>query len=272
MKNYMKLHKSFALLMLAAFLGEGSVAKAQQLADSEQVNVAFGTQAKEDLLGGVSAVSVSELLKKDYHTSSLSELSSLVSGYNGNVWGQGALVLVDGVPRDAANVDPTMIESITVMKAASAVALYGSKGAKGVILITTKRGEAAPLRVDVRANTGLYVAKRYPKYLGAAEYMTLYNEAYANDGYTTPYYDASTIYNTAAGTNPYRYPDMDFYNSEFLRKTYNRTDATVEITGGNDRARYYANLGAEYKQGMVKYGDKKNDDDLNLHVRANVDM
>ena len=267
----MKLHKSFALLMLAAFLGEGSVAKAQQLADSAQVNVAFGTQAKEDLLGGVSAVSVSELLKKDYHTSSLSELSSLVSGYNGNIWGQGALVLVDGVPRDAGMVDPTMIESITVMKAASAVALYGSKGAKGVVLITTKRGDIAPLHIDVRANTGLYVAKRYPKYLGAAEYMKLYNEACANDGIAAQY-DLSTIYNTAAGTNPYRYPDMDFYNSEFIRKAYNRTDATVEISGGNDRARYYANLGAEYKQGMVKYGDKKNDDDLNLHVRANVDM
>jgi TonB-linked SusC/RagA family outer membrane protein len=267
----MKLHKSFALLMFAAVIGEGSVAKAQQLADSTQVNVAFGTKAKEDLLGGVSAVSVSDLLKKDYYTSSLGELSSLVSGYNGNVWGQDALVLVDGVPRDANIVDPTMIESITVMKAASAVALYGSKGAKGVILITTKRGEATPLHVDVRANTGLYVAKRYPKYLGAAEYMTLYNEARANDGLAAQY-DASTIYNTAAGTNPYRYPDMDFYNSEFLRKAYNRTDATAEIFGGNERARYYANMGAQYNQSMVKYGDKKNDDDLNLHVRANVDM
>jgi TonB-linked SusC/RagA family outer membrane protein len=271
MKNYMKLHKSFALLMLAAVVGEGSVASAQQVADTAQVNVAFGTKAKEDLLGGISAVSVSDLLKKDYYTSSLGELSSLVSGYNGSVWGQDALVLVDGVPREAAKVDPTMIESVTVMKAASAVALYGSKGAKGVILITTKRGEAKPLSVDVRANTGLYFAKRYPKYLGAAEYMKLYNEARTNDGLAAQYDDA-TIYNTAAGTNPYRYPDMDFYTSEFLRKAYNRSDATVEISGGNDHARYYANLGAEYNTSMIKYGEKKNDDDLNLHVRANVDM
>jgi TonB-linked SusC/RagA family outer membrane protein len=267
----MKLHKTFALLMLTAVIGEVSVAKAQQVADTTQVNVAFGTQAKENILGGVSAVNVSDLLKKDYYTSSLSELSSLIGGYNGNVWGQGALVMVDGVPRDADMIDPTMIESITVMKAASAVALYGSKGAKGVILITTKRGQATPLHIDVRANSGLYFAKRYPKYLGAAEYMTLYNEARANDG-LAPQYDAATIYNTAAGTNPYRYPDMDFYTSEFLRKAYNRSDVTLEITGGNDRARYYANLGAEYNTSFVKYGDKKNDDDLNLHVRANVDM
>ena len=259
------------IIVLSLLAGTCLPSAAQQLSDTTQVNVAFGTQAKEDILGGVSAVSVSDLLKKDYYTSSLGELSSLVSGYNGNVWGQGALVLVDGVPRDADMVEPTMIESITVLKAASAVALYGSKGAKGVILITTKRGEATPLHIDVRANSGLYFAKRYPKYLGAAEYMTLYNEARANDGLSAQY-DAATIYNTAAGVNPYRYPDIDLYSSEFLRKAYNRSDVTLEISGGNDRAKYYVNLGAEYNTSFVKYADKKNDDDLNLHVRANVDM
>ena len=146
------------IIVLSLLAGISLPSAAQQVADTAQVNVAFGTMAKDDLLGGVSVVNVSDLLKKDYYTSSLSELSSFVSGYNGNVWGQEALVLVDGVPRDADNVEPTMIESITVMKAASAVALYGSKGAKGVILITTKRGEATPLHVDVRANTGLYFA------------------------------------------------------------------------------------------------------------------
>ncbi len=267
----MKLYKSFALLMLGGLIAPSTVARAQETTDTTQVNVAFGTQAKEDILGGVSVVNVSELMKKDYYTSSLGEISGLIAGYNGSVWGQNALVLVDGAPRDASYVNPTMIESITVLKAASAVALYGSKGAKGVILITTKRGKAQPLRVDVRANTGLYFAKRYPQYLGAAEYMTLYNEARANDG-LAPQYDAATIYNTAAGVNPYRYPDMNFYTSEFLRKAYNRSDATAEISGGNDRARYYANMGIQYNSSMIKYGDKKKDDDLNLNVRANVDM
>ena len=263
--------KHIIVLSLLAGTFLPPVARAQQVADTAQVNVAFGTQAKENILGGVSAVSVSDLLKKDYYTSSLGELSSLVGGYNGSVWGQDALILVDGVPREASMVDPTMIESITVMKAASAVTLYGSKGAKGVVLITTKRGAAEPLHIDVRANTGLYFAKRYPKYLGAADYMRLYNEARTNDG-LAPQYDEATIYNTATGVNPYRYPDMDFYTSEFLRKAYNRSDVTAEISGGSDRASYYVNLGAEYNQSMVKYGDKKNDDDLNLHVRANVDM
>lgn len=259
------------MIVLSLLAGTCLPSAAQQLSDTTQVNVAFGTQTKEDILGGVSTVNVSDLLKKDYYTSSLGELSSLISGYNGSVWGQEALVLIDGAPRDASYVNPTMIESITVLKSASAVALYGSKGAKGVILITTKRGKAEPLHVDVRANTGLYFAKRYPKYLGAAEYMTLYNEARANDGLAPQYSDAA-IYNTAAGTNPYRYPDMNFYSSEFLRKAYNRSDVTAEISGGNDRARYYANMGIQYNSSMVKYGDKKNDDDLNLNVRANVDM
>ena len=267
----MKLYKSFATLMLASIIGGGTEAKAQEAADSI-VQVAFGTQAKEDILGGVSSINVSDMLKKDYYTYSLGELSGLVGGYNGSIWGQGALVVVDGSPRDASYVNASQIESVTILKAASAVALYGSKGAKGVILITTKRGKDQPLSIDVRANTGFYVSKRYPRYLGAAEYMTLYNEAYANDGHTTPYYDEATIYNTAAGTNPYRYPDMDFYSSDYLRKAYNRSDATVEISGGSERAKYYANFGVNYTSSPIKYGDKKNDNDLNFNVRANVDM
>ena len=64
----------------------------------------------------------------------------MVGGYNGNIWGQGALVLVDGVPRSASNIRATEVESVSVLKDAAAVALYGSRASKGVILITTKRG------------------------------------------------------------------------------------------------------------------------------------
>src|SRR5690606_29196758 len=111
-------------------------------------------------------------------------------------------VLVDGVPRDANNVVPTEIEQISFLKGASAVLLYGSRAAKGVVYITTKRGNIGPLKVDVRANTGFHVAKSYPKYLGSAEYMTLYNEALTNDG-ESPRYSDQEIYHTASGLNPY---------------------------------------------------------------------
>lgn len=259
-------------LALASMLIASGVATAQEIADSTIINVAFGQVSKTDLMGGVSQVSVQEQLKKDYSAYSLNNLQSLIGGYNGNIWGQGALVLVDGAPRSATDITATEVDKVTVLKGASAVALYGSKGAKGVILITTKRGKIQPLTIEARANTGFYVPKRYPKFLGAAEYMSLYNEALMNDDPTQPKkYSDEQIYNTAQGTNPYRYPDMDFFGSDYLRKAYNRSDATVEVTGGSKFARYYANFGVTYNNGLIKYGEHKNDNNLNFRVRSNID-
>ncbi|HVG15872.1 MAG TPA: TonB-dependent receptor plug domain-containing protein, partial [Chitinophagaceae bacterium] len=110
------------------------------------VNVAFGSIPRTELLGGVTVVNVSELLKKNYGVYSLDNLQSFVGGYTGNglIWGQEALILVDGIPRLAGDVRLVEIETITVLKGASAVVLYGSNASKGVILITTKRGRVKP--------------------------------------------------------------------------------------------------------------------------------
>ena len=89
------------------------------------------------------------------------------------------------------------------MKGASAVVLYGSRAANGVVYITTKRGNQGPLKVNIRANTGFHVAKSYPEYLGSGEYMTLYNEACVNDG-LLPAYSQEDIYNYSSGRNPDR--------------------------------------------------------------------
>lgn len=258
------------ILLIATFLLNGVESQSQEKKDS-LVNVAFGTIANDDLLGAVSTVNVADLLKKNYYTNVTDGLQSFVGGYTGNIWGQSALVLVDGIPRRANDVNPSEVESITVLKGASAVVLYGSKAAKGVILITTKRGEEKPLTIDVRANTGLYIPKSYPTYLNAAEYMTLYNEASRNDGIAERY-DATTIYNTAVGMNPYRYPDIDFFTSEYLRKVYNKTDLTAEVSGGNRWARYYTNFGMSYNNSLMKYGDQKNNNNLDFNIRANIDM
>ena len=110
------------------------------------------------------------------------------------------------------------------------MALYGSRASKGVILITTKRGKEGPMQIDVRANTNVYVPKSLPKYLDADCYMTLYNEACRNDGISERY-DASTIYHTAMGTNPYRYPNIDFYSSDYIRKAYNNVDVLQQRLG-----------------------------------------
>ena len=257
-------------LALASMLVASGLANAQEANDT--VKVAFGKVAKTDLMGGVSEVNVEKQLKKDYSTDALNDMVSLIGGYNGNVWGQGALVLVDGAPRSASTINASEVETVTVLKGASAVVLYGSKAAKGVILITTKRGKIQPLSIDATVNTGIYTPKAYPEYLGAAEYMTLYNEALKNDDPTQPLkYSQEQIYNTAAGTNPYRYPDMDFYSSDYLRKFYNKTDATVEVKGGSKFARYYANLGFIYNNSLVKYGEHKKDKDYSFRVRSNID-
>ena len=88
------------------------------------------------------------------------------------------------------------------MKGASAVVLYGSRAAKGVILITTKRGKIAPMKITARADYQLDAAKAFPKYIDGAQYMTLYNQALKNDGLAAKYTEED-IYNTALGANPY---------------------------------------------------------------------
>lgn len=244
--------------------------QAQEQNDS-LVNVAFGRVDKKDLTHAISTVNTSELTKKTADNSSLVGLQSFVGGYNGNIWGQGPLVLVDGAPRSASSVRASEVENVTVLKDAAAVVLYGSRAAKGVILITTKRGQESPLHIDVRANVGANVPKSYPKYLDADCYMTMYNEACRNDGIAERY-DATTIYNTAMGTNPYRYPNIDFYSSDYLRKFYTNSDVTGEVYGGNEKTRYYLNFGMNYANSLLKYGESKNAYDMSFNVRGNVDM
>ena len=263
------------LLALLAICAAVPVSAQETAEDSTLVNVAFRKVAKQDIMGGVSTVNVRELTEKNYNTYSLDNMQGYVSGYNGaGMWGYtDQLVLIDGVPREANNVKPDEIESITFLKGAQAVVLYGSKAAKGAILITTKRGKVNNgLSVNVRANTGWAVAKSYPEYLGSAEYMYLYNEARANDGISTPLYSAETIAKYASGANPYRYPDVEFYSSEFIKKSYNRTDVTAEIEGGNDRAKFYANV-SYYRQGdFLKVGEAANNYVDRFNVRGNVDV
>jgi TonB-linked SusC/RagA family outer membrane protein len=233
----------------------------------------FQQVAQSDIPNGVSTVNVASLLEKNYTTYSLDNMEGLVGGWTGNsMWGMGEyLVLVDGVPRDANNVMPTEIEQITFLKSASSVLLYGSRAAKGVVYITTKRGKAEPLDVSIRANTGFHVSKRYPKYPGSAEYMTLYNEARMNDGQAAQYTD-DEIYHYASGANPYRYPDVDYYSSDYLKKAYNRTDVTAELSGGNGWSRFYTNLGYQRQGDVFDFGEAKNNYTDRFNVRGNIDL
>lgn len=262
---------SFLLLMTTTINAQNNTDSISPKRNDSLINVAFGEKNKRDVLSAVTSIDVKELMKKNNATYSLDNLQSFVAGYNGNIWGQSPLILVDGIPRRAGDVRMVEIASITVLKDASAVALYGSTGAKGAVLITTRRGEIKPLTIDVRINNGLNFPKRYPSYLNAADYMTYFNEASRNDG-NAEKYTADVINNTKAGTNPYKYPDINFFNSDYLRKSYLRTDVTTEIYGGNEQTKYYTNIGLGYNNDIVKFGEQRKNSNIDLKIRANVDM
>ena len=258
----------------------------------KKVHVAFRDKDADQLLGGISYVDMEELSKKDYTTSSLEDMYALVGGWNGNnLWGMDnerldnndntnmPLVIIDGVKRPSNNVLPSEIEQITFLKGAQAVILYGSKAAKGAILITTKRGKVDGLQIVANANTGWHFAKEFPEYLGSAEYMTLFNEATYNDAIgqgnaaslKLPY-SQQDIYNHAIGANPYRYPNVNYYSDEYIRKAYNRSEGTLEIQGGGSRAHFYTNINYYRSEDLINFGPAKDNYTDRFSVRGNVDL
>lgn len=237
------------------------------------VNVGFKKVEESILSTGVANVNLAQIFERNFTTYGLDGMEAFAPGFNGNnLWGMNSsLVLVDGVPRDIVSITPNEIDQITFLKSASAVALYGSRGAKGVILISTKRGAQAKQKINVRTNMGLNVPKLFPQYLGSSEYMTLYNEALRNDGLAAAY-TPEAIYNHS-GVNPYRYPNVDYYSSEYLKSSYGRYDAVAEISGGNERARYYTNMGFVSSGSLLNFGEaKENNTTERFNIRGNVDM
>ncbi len=240
--------------------------------DSALVNVAFRAVDQQDLLGGVSVIDMKELSEKAYDNYSLRFVDNVVGGFNGNIWGNDAyLTVVDGMVRDANNVLPTEIDQITLLKGAQAVVLYGPRAAKGVILITTKRGKEGNLRINVHANGGLYVPKVYPKYLGSAEYMSYYNQARANDG-LSPAYSDEQIYHFASGENPYRYPNFNMLSEDYIKKSYTRYEGILEVTGGSNRMKYYTTTGYYRESSALKVGNTKDNYTSRFFVRGNIDV
>ena len=239
---------------------------------NKKVEVAFRSIDKQDLLGGTSVIEVEELTKKAYTTYSLSFVENVVGGVDGNIWGMDEyLVVIDGMVRDANNVLPTEIDQITILKGPSAVVLYGSRAAKGVMQITTKRGRIGKSRISIRANTGIHAPKAFPEYLGSAEYMTLYNEARINDG-LDPSYSIENIYNHASGENPYRYPDLDMYSSDYRRKVSNRSEVNAEIFGGNERVKYYSTTGYYRENTLLNFANNADNYTSRFFVRGNLDL
>jgi TonB-linked SusC/RagA family outer membrane protein len=264
--------KGFQSKTLQVSSGFMSIVLDRDMGD-RKVNVAFKQIDNKDLAGTINVVNPSDYLPINYGRDVVSGLAGQIGGLTGtnNIWGmEGALVMIDGIPRSYNDIEMDEIEQVSYLKGVNAVVLYGSSAAKGVILITTKRGEANNRKINVRVNTGLSTPKSLPSYLGSADYMTYYNQARTNDGFPVTYTDP-TIESYRNG-NPYRYPSVDYFSSDYIKKYQSNTDVVTEFTGGNENAKFYSNMGWSTNTSLLKVGQGNNEQNSRFNIRANVDI
>lgn len=183
-----------------------------------------------------------------------------------------ALVIVDGMPRSVSGIRLSDIESISVLRDVNSAILYGSAAVNGVVLITTKRGKAFKKTADFSVEYGISFPRSssIPEYLGSAEYMQYYNQARINDGFL-PTYSEETINNYRYG-NKYRYPDVDYYSSDYLKSSKNSVDVNAQFSGGDNTVKYLADFGWNSQGGILNFGEGKNARSNNFNVRANIDL
>jgi TonB-linked SusC/RagA family outer membrane protein len=166
------------------------------------------------------------------------------------------LVLVDGVERDFANVDPEDISSFSILKDASATAVYGVRGANGVILIQTKQGKPGRTLINAQYDQGFTQFTKTPEFADGVTYMRMANEAYKNSNPADPLpkYSEERIGKTASGVDPDLYPNVDWFKTLFNDFGQNRR-ARVNANGGSDKAQYYLSVGYYDEKGMYKTDD-----------------
>lgn len=185
-----------------------------------------------------------------------------------------ALVLIDGLEGDLSQVDPADVESFSILKDASATAIYGVRGANGVVIITTKRGTADRLRIQVRANLTVSELNKLPDYLGSYDYALLANEAAVNSG-QQPIYSDMELDLIKYNLDPDLYPNVD-WQKELLHKASLQQTYYISAQGGGTIARYFVSLGmsnesAAYKQDSnSKY--KANSGYNTYNYRSNLDI
>ena len=195
--------------------------------------------------------------------------------------GHSPLILVDGFTRELNDLTGVEIESITVLKDAVAAAIYGVKGANGVVMITTKRGKDAPLHVTAKYQYGLATAFRNPEFSDAYTYAYYMNQARSLDGLAPRYSseDLNAFYAYKQGSAPadtYAYPNVDWWNQIF-RDHGDKHRAEFTFTGGNRNFRYFTSV--DYLKDNAMFVTPSSDDRYNGHVydnrlgiRANVDV
>jgi len=265
----------------------------------EVVVVGYGTQKKINLTGSLSTLSPDQMLKAPVVNASQALVGRIsgvttrqASGQPGNddvtirVRGRGTyglnstLVIVDGVERSFNQLDMNEIETMTVLKDAASTAVYGVRGANGVIVVTTKQGKEGPAKVSYTGNFALNTPTRLPEYASSYDYTMLWNEAQLNDNPTLTRdkltYSEAAIQKYKDGSDPVFFPNTDWY--KMTMKDYStQQQHNVNVSGGSKFARYYVSLGFLEQDGLYKnfneqYGYSNNDNYKRFNLRSNIDV
>ncbi|MDE5883081.1 MAG: TonB-dependent receptor [Muribaculaceae bacterium] len=270
---------------------------------SEVVVVGYGQQKKESVVGAISQVNSGDLLETP--SANLSQaitgkipgvITSQSSGAPGaddaSIYIRGRatfasdaqpLILVDGVERSFSQIAPDDIETISVLKDASATAVYGVRGANGVMLITTKRGKEQKPVVNLTASWQFQTPTRKNTYLNSYESVTLLEEALANDGLPSQFsaediamYQKS-VNGQLTGVDALLYPNVDWYD-EILRSSAPSQRYNASVRGGTKRMRYYASVEYYDQESLFKnlskdtYGNSTSLNYKRYGFRANADF
>lgn len=254
---------------------------------SEVVVVGYGSQKKESLVGSVQMVKPEQLKVPSSNLSSgfAGRLAGVVAvqrsgepGADGaDFWIRGVstfsgvtspLIVIDGVEASSGDLnalDPEVIEGFSILKDATATALYGSRGANGVMIVTTKSGrnqEKATInfRLENTYNTPIQV----PEFVDGVRYMEMYNEAVTTRGTGEVLYPQSKIDGTRAGLDPYAFPNVDWYD-ELFRKGAMNQNLNFNIRGGSQRIDYFSSVSINHDSGVLKNNnDFSYDNNINI--------
>lgn len=254
---------------------------------SEVVVVGYGSQKKESLVGSVQMVKPEQLKVPSSNLSSgfAGRLAGVVAvqrsgepGADGaDFWIRGVstfsgvtspLIVIDGVEASSGDLnalDPEVIEGFSILKDATATALYGSRGANGVMIVTTKSGrnqEKATInfRLENTYNTPIQV----PEFVDGVRYMEMYNEAVTTRGTGEVLYTQSKIDGTRAGLDPYAFPNVDWYD-ELFRKGAMNQNLNFNIRGGSQRIDYFSSVSINHDSGVLKNNnDFSYDNNINI--------
>lgn len=253
----------------------------------ELVVVGYGSQKKVNVIGSIATVD-----SKSLEARSASDVSNMLTGQmsgvtitqtSGNpgqdggtirVRGVGSfgatpspLVLVDGMPGSLSDLSPDEIDNISVLKDASSAAIYGSRAANGVVLVTTKRGKEGRTKVSYNGSVGFSKAAELPEMAHSYDYAKFYNMAIGTDTYT-----AEDIQKYKDGSDPDNYADENYLEKLFGGHSF-LTKHTLNVNGGNERVQYMATAGYLRHDGLLKnnYYNKYNVR-LNLNAKITKDL